>query len=77
METIATIALIGGLIGVYFLFQIAVSTTDLLKEIKALRHQLQQTLTPEDIDHGYDGHPKATRQLVEKILNELQRQNRQ
>ena len=72
METLTGIAWVAGGLIIYFLFQISIAVTDLLKELKGLRFQLQETFTPEDLSKGHYGHPRATHQLVEKILRELQ-----
>ena len=72
METLTGIAWVGGGLMVYFLFQILIAITDLLKELKGLRFQLQEIFAPEDLNKGHYGHPRATHQLVEKILRELQ-----
>ena len=77
MQALSGVVLVVGGLLVYFLWLISVAATDLLKELKALRFQLQETFTPEDLDKGHYGHPQATRKLVENVLRELQRNRSQ
>ena len=70
IETLGVVSLVGMLF--YQLGKIESRLAEMLKELKGLRFQLQETFTPEDIEGGHFGHPKATHQLVHKILKELQ-----
>ncbi|MGZ9075850.1 MAG: hypothetical protein ACXW13_08745 [Burkholderiaceae bacterium] len=53
------------------IFKIQGLLQDILKEVKGLRFQMQETFTPDDPDGGPSGHPKAIRYLLGEILTKL------
>ena len=77
METFTGIIVFGVVAMVYILWTIYITLENLLKEVKALRFQLQETFTPDDADKGHDGHPKMTARLVGEILQMLKRREQQ
>lgn len=56
---------------IFFASRLLGKLDELINEIKAFRMQIQETFTPDDHAGGHYGHPKATRQSVELILDEL------
>ena len=73
MDKLNGIVLFGIIAIVYILWIAYIALANILKEITALRFQLQETFTPENTDKGHDGHPKVTARLVGEILQEIKR----